>query len=152
MIRRPPRSTLFPYTTLFRSEKCIRRGDIFPTQGHCRLGLYFSDRKSTRLNSSHSQISYAVFCLKKKNIAESYDAQRYRASTYAGRCGPVCLFCSGREITIVAILICFFFFNDTATTEIYTLSLHDALPIAAASGSHSMALMSAVGLPIGSPI
>src|SRR2546430_507454 len=53
------------------------------------------DRKSTRLNSSHSQISYAVFCLKKKTTNSLY----------------------------------FFFFNDTATTEIYTLSLHDALPI-----------------------
>src|SRR2546427_6935554 len=67
MIRRPPRSTLFPYTTLFRSLELWRAG-----RGLCgqrrqspgpRPGL---DRKSTRLNSSHSQISYAVFCLKKK--------------------------------------------------------------------------------------
>src|SRR2546430_10582898 len=82
MIRRPPRSTLFPYTTLFRSlyrpgqydlagaivgvveERAalhgdrVRAGDV--------LLAYASDRKSTRLNSSHSQISYAVFCLKKK--------------------------------------------------------------------------------------
>src|SRR2546430_7439193 len=67
MIRRPPRSTLFPYTTLFRSELgqfpmgCSGKG-AFRT-GSSRAG----DRKSTRLNSSHSQISYAVFCLKKKN-------------------------------------------------------------------------------------
>src|SRR2546430_11603563 len=82
MIRRPPRSTLFPYTTLFRSlredlahemtfgdfarmllERKIVRGEMHSaqTQQHWR-----SDRKSTRLNSSHSQISYAVFCLKKK--------------------------------------------------------------------------------------
>src|SRR6516164_10838107 len=63
MIRRPPRSTLFPYTTLFRSQSC-RRQD----HGHrrpVRRGP-LSDRKSTRLNSSHSSISYAVFCLKKK--------------------------------------------------------------------------------------
>src|SRR5688572_31176989 len=75
MIRRPPRSTLFPYTTLFRSQREItlqhlartlrafgsRRGfgDRCPVVGQ-------ADRKSTRLNSSHSQISYAVFCLKKK--------------------------------------------------------------------------------------
>src|SRR3989337_3203510 len=63
MIRRPPRSTLFPYTTLFRSptsgrRRCPRPSPPTPT---C------PDRKSTRLNSSHGSISYAVFCLKKKN-------------------------------------------------------------------------------------
>src|SRR2546430_13662513 len=65
MIRRPPRSTLFPYTTLFRSRHhgCVggTEWDRDPVGG--RSGR---DRKSTRLNSSHSQISYAVFCLKKK--------------------------------------------------------------------------------------
>src|SRR3712207_6984145 len=78
MIRRPPRSTLFPYTTLFRSQ---RHG---PRQHHAQQGFgrapsrgvplhrepasehYPEDRKSTRLNSSHANISYAVFCLKKK--------------------------------------------------------------------------------------
>src|SRR2546427_6400969 len=79
MIRRPPRSTLFPYTTLFRSRPAgggreARRRDahgrrrrLVGRQGH-RLGpgVDRRDRKSTRLNSSHSQISYAVFCLKKK--------------------------------------------------------------------------------------
>src|SRR2546428_5859730 len=83
MIRRPPRSTLFPYTTLFRSLGTVRRsswGQRLPQ--HVRRGRRrvltesygsgdapvraFSDRKSTRLNSSHDQISYAVFCLKKK--------------------------------------------------------------------------------------
>src|SRR3712207_7275823 len=79
MIRRPPRSTLFPYTTLFRSE--LRTPNIVQT--HAWLEqltqprrdiaprthiLGFLDRKSTRLNSSHANISYAVFCLKKKNI------------------------------------------------------------------------------------
>src|SRR2546430_12453881 len=80
MIRRPPRSTLFPYTTLFRStaiehpvwiEKVVtlaseQTGIFYPL---VRRGTYVEqgiDRKSTRLNSSHSQISYAVFCLKKK--------------------------------------------------------------------------------------
>src|SRR5256886_3458353 len=86
MIRRPPRSTLFPYTTLFRSNSSLsetlaglpeaapRAGDRFPW-----LRLKFrpngpteEDRKSTRLNSSHSQISYAVFCLKKKKKQYSY--------------------------------------------------------------------------------
>src|SRR2546427_2257695 len=74
MIRRPPRSTLFPYTTLFRSILEGRREQVslhvvHPDHGAIggvgeRLGV--QDRKSTRLNSSHSQISYAVFCLKKK--------------------------------------------------------------------------------------
>src|SRR5438270_13673218 len=83
MIRRPPRSTLFPYTTLFRSpaEDRPRRGDRRDARRRRvrlldrpadRDGLHHDaarrdqDRKSTRLNSSHSQISYAVFCLKKK--------------------------------------------------------------------------------------
>src|ERR1022692_5003392 len=64
MIRRPPRSTLFPYTTLFRSEFLTPA----PARGGMRRGhrVRNSDRKSTRLNSSHLVISYAVFCLKKK--------------------------------------------------------------------------------------
>src|SRR2546430_10163082 len=72
MIRRPPRSTLFPYTTLFRSFEPISFGNRehtpilyrFISPGLVRRNV--ADRKSTRLNSSHSQISYAVFCLKKK--------------------------------------------------------------------------------------
>src|SRR2546430_4678334 len=86
MIRRPPRSTLFPYTTLFRSKNtdaeaiklnylaylCLTEGDNKRAIAHAEKALELSreptiiDRKSTRLNSSHSQISYAVFCLKKK--------------------------------------------------------------------------------------
>src|SRR2546426_4925345 len=67
MIRRPPRSTLFPYTTLFRSP-CERTADaiIVISTYHWRSD-WIRDRKSTRLNSSHLVISYAVFCLKKKN-------------------------------------------------------------------------------------
>src|SRR3972149_8052503 len=65
MIRRPPRSTLFPYTTLFRSVGGEKLGDW--NVGELPEGLYtLRDRKSTRLNSSHSQISYAAFCLQKK--------------------------------------------------------------------------------------
>src|SRR2546430_195831 len=131
MIRRPPRSTLFPYTTLFRSkiashfpissncsldaaETCVSPNSVESFScGSISIALSFQlkqpypahedeDRKSTRLNSSHSQISYAVFCLKKKI-----------------------------PHLIVRPSLCsfLFFFNDTATTEIYTLSLHDALPI-----------------------
>src|SRR5438874_9804317 len=77
MILRPPRSTLFPYTTLFRSEIILpgaltksfdaRPGDVFKAE-YDGLGSVNVDRKSTRLNSSHVEISYAVFCLKKKII------------------------------------------------------------------------------------
>src|SRR2546427_3590058 len=83
MIRRPPRSTLFPYTTLFRSlllvldgiedphnlGAIVRTAEAAGAQGvllPARRAVGLTDRKSTRLNSSHSQISYAVFCLKKK--------------------------------------------------------------------------------------
>src|SRR6266851_6672097 len=65
MIRRPPRSTLFPYTTLFRSRR--QRLAKQPCSLLCRGVPDRRDRKSTRLNSSHITISYAVFCLKKKN-------------------------------------------------------------------------------------
>src|SRR2546426_8272650 len=84
MIRRPPRSTLFPYTTLFRSQSalfghaCYVPGDAKNTYGtgcflllntgHVPVASRHGDRKSTRLNSSHLVISYAVFCLKKKKI------------------------------------------------------------------------------------
>src|SRR2546430_9163185 len=92
MIRRPPRSTLFPYTTLFRSSVPIR--DARPSSvvthsltvhgGSCRTccpcphSNRATDRKSTRLNSSHSQISYAVFCLKKKK--KKYEVKQYAKS------------------------------------------------------------------------
>src|SRR2546430_13470153 len=100
MIRRPPRSTLFPYTTLFRSVIKESRGRGFPAlcivvhkvfkrvivrsfvfgsliareRFLALVGVLQIDRKSTRLNSSHSQISYAVFCLKKKNNTGSDDS------------------------------------------------------------------------------
>src|SRR3712207_8645962 len=83
MMRRPPRSTLFPYTTLFRSELALglrrpQNGIPDPEgshlvvlarrqEGYHRLAGAITDRKSTRLNSSHANISYAVFCLKKKD-------------------------------------------------------------------------------------
>src|SRR2546430_5145200 len=69
MIRRPPRSTLFPYTTLFRSRTVPRerrRASVRARRRDDSAACAQRDRKSTRLNSSHSQISYAVFCLKKK--------------------------------------------------------------------------------------
>src|SRR5205085_9324014 len=72
ILRPPPRSTLFPYTTLFRSKRSPQflnsRKSLLPFLAPACLSQYATelDRKSTRLNSSHSQISYAVFCLKKK--------------------------------------------------------------------------------------
>src|SRR5260363_170867 len=139
MIRRPPRSTLFPYTTLFRSLHTHPMG-VFPCQieGFCVDVNPSQDRKSTRLNSSHQIISYAVFCLKKKtNLYRCLHhhkknglineegflyanlpliASRQRVGIMVGQC-----FASSKYSI--------FFFNDTPTTEIYTLSLHDALPI-----------------------
>src|SRR2546430_795212 len=139
MIRRPPRSTLFPYTTLFRSLSVARvtlDADSLGIHGFVRFEIvqgaarapgpgaqcapvvrlarltFVEDRKSTRLNSSHSQISYAVFCLKKKR-------KKHRIG----------------YLQLHSLRFTFFFFNDTATTEIYTLSLHDALPISFRSES-----------------
>src|SRR3712207_7719895 len=93
MIRRPPRSTLFPYTTLFRSEVPGLERDV--PGGHDELGraverhvrvaarevreqhVGAADRKSTRLNSSHANISYAVFCLKKKKHIKTFNHFQY---------------------------------------------------------------------------
>src|SRR2546427_3932584 len=93
MIRRPPRSTLFPYTTLFRSRAADRlapaqrlaRQRRGRGQAHAAGGLgHAQDRKSTRLNSSHSQISYAVFCLKKKKRKKtSVSILRRHSAEYA---------------------------------------------------------------------
>src|SRR3712207_7097960 len=101
MIRRPPRSTLFPYTTLFRSGMYMSRCDgecperhhggfFSPTAlslAHWRRGgsdaaaqtVNWLDRKSTRLNSSHANISYAVFCLKKKKIKTTNNMSTYKS-------------------------------------------------------------------------
>src|SRR2546430_13424331 len=92
MIRRPPRSTLFPYTTLFRSfgglQRLTRDGGEsgqHDDEGEGRPVPNLQDRKSTRLNSSHSQISYAVFCLKKKKNkyqhATTYSQHSYYITT-----------------------------------------------------------------------
>src|SRR2546421_3291768 len=100
MIRRPPRSTLFPYTTLFRSQRAPRRTARRQHDGGRREPLrHFvqqhrdedqqphlpvKDRKSTRLNSSHDQISYAVFCLKKKKNKKDNDENADDESTDIG--------------------------------------------------------------------
>src|SRR5260221_10105884 len=101
MIRRPPRSTLFPYTTLFRS---MAKGTKFPCFGKSKQiirksdanQLHSRDRKSTRLNSSHTVISYAVFCLKKKKKQTSQFKRERRGESSRGRrrgadcCGGGC--------------------------------------------------------------
>src|SRR2546430_9867576 len=80
MIRRPPRSTLFPYTALFRSRRA--RGDIWyqERRGPQDITRAPTDRKSTPLNSSHSQISYAVFCLKKKQTVTAPSTPKINSS------------------------------------------------------------------------
>src|SRR3712207_8251517 len=97
MIRRPPRSTLFPYTTLFRSEPgrlVLHEADPVPAE-HLAMALLALerpavgddrdrlDRKSTRLNSSHANISYAVFCLKKKTIISSTESSCRQSFCFA---------------------------------------------------------------------
>src|SRR2546430_13731048 len=101
MIRRPPRSTLFPYTTLFRSRVFApaqaryfdppdpRKARVIELRFFAGLSVEETaevlkvDRKSTRLNSSHSQISYAVFCLKKKNVIQTALTQPYIQQSYS---------------------------------------------------------------------
>src|SRR5258707_2895683 len=88
MIRRPPRSTLFPYTTLFRSHLLGINAHLLDQSGesikhkisHDAAIWSNQDRKSTRLNSSHANISYAVFCLKKKNKRTSSTTPGFRSS------------------------------------------------------------------------
>src|SRR6266536_1989718 len=94
------------------------------------------DRKSTRLNSSHEWISYAVFCLKKKKNSDSlmlglsYDALTLKAQhDAAGQSNILSIVAAPVFVLLIPIFDTSFFFNDPATSEIYTLSLHDALPI-----------------------
>src|ERR1035441_5944870 len=85
MIRRPPRSTLFPYTTLFRSVGATVAATGPPVMGSTTSATTGLDRKSTRLNSSHLGISYAVFCLKKKDLLHRI-AQQFRTRHRGGDC------------------------------------------------------------------
>src|SRR5258708_22690515 len=84
MIRRPPRSTLFPYTTLFRSHQKVHTptflGYVFKYTLPFMLPMLLIDRKSTRLNSSHQIISYAVFCLKKKKKTTTQPSRSRRTA------------------------------------------------------------------------
>src|SRR3954449_2136588 len=109
--------------------------------------LFRSDRKSTRLNSSHTLISYAVFCLKKKKQKTRLDNEQNRPPTWTAtyarlqiRTIELPLHTPTRSAMMILFtsFFFFFFFNDTATTEIYTLSLHDALPISRLNSSHTL--------------
>src|SRR6476469_4348219 len=136
MIRRPPRSTLFPYTTLFRSRRPAPAWSAIAGRSPAwwsRPAIY-RDRKSTRLNSSHRCNSYAVFCLKKKNddilwtymfpqdkdpeLPELEFIRLHAEKAYTSK--------QWQESHLLQALV---FGNDTGTTESYTLALHDALPI-----------------------
>src|SRR5262245_62580364 len=95
MIRRPPRSTLFPYTTLFRSvsdDGCgmVREDALCAIERHATSKLHSasSDRKSTRLNSSHLGISYAVFCLKKKKKTKNNQKHKQQTTKQKSTTNP----------------------------------------------------------------
>src|ERR1022692_1476963 len=132
MIRRPPRSTLFPYTTLFRS------GGRIPNAWAGAYGSWarkrFPDRKSTRLNSSHLVISYAVFCLKKKKTHAGGTGRRNNRAAQAHGGGARCCHavCCLSSVLPSPWPSCdtawfFFFLNDRGPPEISPLSLHALL-------------------------
>src|ERR1035438_8234787 len=135
MIRRPPRSTLFPYTTLFRS---LRIGRLPCGPGWCREAVPRRDRSEEHTSELQSLRHLVCRLLlekkKKKPDLTAKPSSRPRILTSV-RPLPICestIRHGGRHAwypVIRPFLLSFFFFNDTATTEIYTLSLHDALPI-----------------------
>src|SRR6202043_665083 len=122
MIRRPPRSTLFPYTTLFRSpghaeglpDLPVRRAAV-----HRRLPGHREDRKSTRLNSSHVKMSYAVFCLKKRSNRPS------PLKSPASRLLPSL----PKRLKLFAFCSVLFFFKSRATTEISSVPAAMSIPL-----------------------
>src|SRR6266571_3531547 len=128
MLRPPPRSTLFPYTTLFRSRAGPGRATALDARPrhHPQRAAAALDRKSTRLNSSHMSLAYAVFCLNKKDYEPML--QQYNDDTVQLNFTGLRFDVDGKVWT-KSVATQLFFFNDTTTTEIYTLSLHDALPI-----------------------
>src|SRR3989337_456844 len=138
MIRRPPRSTLFPYTTLFRSRDLLENvlRAVHVQRDH--VAALAQDRKSTRLNSSHGSISYAVFCLKKTNTLSRPSCPHESAHapltliepSHHPRAGMVVVDAMrARDEEVLTEASVFVFFNETATPEIFPLSLHRALPI-----------------------
>src|SRR6267154_531207 len=125
MIRRPPRSTLFPYTTLFRSRHAQSVALVQITR--CRAHVQDDsqrDRKSTRLNSSHPSNSYAVFCLKKKK--DECEFSRSEQCAIDDRSGAERIL---RKEALPQNVAGTFIIRNTAPDHLYTLSLHGALPI-----------------------
>src|ERR1039457_4490596 len=137
MIRRPPRSTLFPYTTLFRSGTWRRPSTAARARTRCRWRAWRSEEHTSELQSPCNLVCRLLLEKKNENVnystphthrrvdpsprVEHADAACGRHDSRAGR---------GHEYHLrIWSEAFFFFFNDTATTEIYTLSLHDALPI-----------------------
>src|SRR5476649_753636 len=122
MIRRPPRSTLFPYTTLFRSDAPPSKLRPLPVGTSNNLLVGRSEEHTSELQS-HSDLVCRLLLEKKKN--------KRQFNSYTGSVSRRLIW---HVYDWVQNLVCyiFFFFNDTATTEIYTLSLHDALPISPA--------------------
>src|ERR1039457_4692795 len=127
MIRRPPRSTLFPYTTLFRSAEHLPIGP--GAFRFARMNIHQPDRKSTRLNSSHLVISYAVFCLKKNKIEQRGDRIR---NGRRGQRFPTTMQPRRPKLTSASMRRCycfFFFLNNRAPPEFSPFPLHHPLPI-----------------------
>src|SRR6266700_3886984 len=139
MIRRPPRSTLFPYTTLFRSYDVCSRW----LAQHCKLIMGAAndggDRKSTRLNSSHVKISYAVFCLKKKNrnilsylrpvLSEHKSVVACGGGAGVGVAAVAIARHLGVRVFVTSRSESNFYLDVAPSAEVYSLSLHVALPI-----------------------
>src|SRR5471030_1946011 len=134
MIRRPPRSTLFPYTTLFRSSGASRAHSGVAIMSASRFGCSRSEEHTSELQSLRHLVCRLL--LEKKKTSPANEPRETPKRPFAGaasRCSRARLRSassfpspSRRRPSPSAL---FFFFNDTATTEIYTLSLHDALPI-----------------------
>src|SRR6266496_2903774 len=150
MIRRPPRSTLFPYTTLFRSPASCSAARSVTARGPRGSGGSRSEEHTSELQSRRDLVC-RLLLEKKKNQSQLRFPQEPRRPYHTSHLGllsdmspevhrpPLEKF---NALNDVPSCFRFFFFNDTATTEIYTLSLHDALPIAAATS---------VSAPSGSP-
>src|SRR6266511_3550678 len=137
MIRRPPRSTLFPYTTLFRSARRARRRHWTRSIGWRRARAARSEEHTSELQSRENLVCRLLLEKKKNQTDDRRLLERTYVSTVHGFCirlrrlmqGLAGTNLSGALLDIYDAVRSCFFFNDTATTEIYTLSLHDALPI-----------------------
>src|ERR1022692_3136689 len=122
MIRRPPRSTLFPYTTLFRSRSCASADRRSDRSAACRGHFYRSEEHTSELQSPCNLVC-RLLLEKNKSLARPHDSRSWPRGEVKKRETINYRTCRPEKDGL------FFFFNDTATTEIYTLSLHDALPI-----------------------